>query len=132
MDLIKDNGHLYFIKCLDSSDPSVDAHTRAQAAFVLSVLCDGHPKAQALCAAAGLLGVCLKWLRLVLPSASAGGSTRLLLVWLALCLGKLCEGVAEITTMALRESASRRIASRREAKGEIVKSTRACVDAFYS
>lgn len=44
VDLIKDNGDIYFIRFLDSSEPSADAVSRAQATFVLSVICDGHPK----------------------------------------------------------------------------------------
>jgi hypothetical protein len=54
---VKDNGHLYFLKYLDSPEPSIDTNARAQAAFVLAVVCDGHSKGQALCAAANLLQV---------------------------------------------------------------------------
>jgi regulator-associated protein of mTOR len=57
-DLVKDNGHLYFLKYLDSPEPGIDNHNRAQAAFVLAVVCDHHAKGQALCAAANLLQVC--------------------------------------------------------------------------
>jgi hypothetical protein len=56
-DLVKDNGHLYFLKYLDSPEPGIDNHNRAQAAFVLAVVCDHHAKGQALCAAANLLQV---------------------------------------------------------------------------
>jgi regulator-associated protein of mTOR len=56
-DLVKDNGHLYFLKYLDAPEPSIDNNARAQAAFVLAVVCDGHSKGQALCAAANLLQV---------------------------------------------------------------------------
>ena len=56
-DLVKDNGHLYFLKYLDSPEPSIDNNARAQAAFVLAVVCDGHSKGQLLCAAANLLQV---------------------------------------------------------------------------
>ena len=44
VDLVKDNGHTYFIKYLDSVDGGVDLHSRAQAAFVLAAICDNHPK----------------------------------------------------------------------------------------
>ncbi len=57
VDLVKDNGHLYFIKHLDSHDPALTPESRAQAAFVLSVICDGHPRGQTLCAQADLLKV---------------------------------------------------------------------------
>lgn len=103
MDLTKDNGHLYFIKYLDSGDAQIDHRSRAQAAFILAVLCNGHPKAQALCASAGLLAVCLKWLRALLPTAQLGGATRLLLTWLCLCMGKMCENMPEIIALTLRE-----------------------------
>eukprot|EP00879_Flechtneria_rotunda_P025640 GHRR01027269.1.p2 GENE.GHRR01027269.1~~GHRR01027269.1.p2 ORF type:complete len:330 (+),score=103.75 GHRR01027269.1:1573-2562(+) len=58
-DLVKDNGHLYFLKYLDAPEPTIDNHNRAQAVFVLAVVCDQHPKGQALCAAANLLQVSL-------------------------------------------------------------------------
>lgn len=56
-DLVKDSGHLYFLKFLDCAEASVDSYSRAQAVFVLAVVCDHHPKGQALCAAANLLQV---------------------------------------------------------------------------
>lgn len=56
-DLVKDSGHLYFLKYLDSPEPSIDNNARAQAAFVLALVCDGHSKGQVLCAAANLLQV---------------------------------------------------------------------------
>jgi regulator-associated protein of mTOR len=55
---VKDGGHLYFIKHLESRDPSVPPESRAQAAFVLAAICSGNPRAQLLCAQAGLMQVC--------------------------------------------------------------------------
>ena len=40
-DLIKDNGHHYFIKFLEAPDAGTTAETRAQAAFVLATICHG-------------------------------------------------------------------------------------------
>ena len=40
-DLIKDNGHHYFIKFLEAPDAGTTAETRAQAAFVLAIICHG-------------------------------------------------------------------------------------------
>lgn len=40
-DLIKDNGHQYFIKFLEAPDAGTTAETRAQAAFVLATICRG-------------------------------------------------------------------------------------------
>ncbi|KAL4426136.1 hypothetical protein ABPG77_007418 [Micractinium sp. CCAP 211/92] len=118
-DLVKDGGHLYFIKHLESRDPGVSPESRAQAAFVLAAICNQHAKGQLLCAQAGLLQVCTGQLPAALaalasaadagfflPSPGAGTSTSgmtLLVRWLLLCSGKLCENAPEITAMALRE-----------------------------
>jgi hypothetical protein len=63
-DLVKDGGHAYFIKYLEApaNDPGVSAASRAQAAFVLAAICDGHARGRALCAEAGLLGKLLQLL----------------------------------------------------------------------
>ncbi|PSC68711.1 Regulatory-associated of TOR 1 [Micractinium conductrix] len=116
-DLVKDGGHLYFIKHLESRDPGVSPESRAQAAFVLAAICNRHPKGQLLCAQSGLLQVCTGQLPAALAamasaadsafaSLSNGSSTKsmaLLVRWLLLCAGKLCEDAPEITAMALRE-----------------------------
>lgn len=57
-DLVKDGGHQYFVKHLESRDPAVSPESRAQAAFVLAAICNGHSKGQLLCAQAGLCQVC--------------------------------------------------------------------------
>lgn len=56
-DLVKDNGHLYFLKYLEAQEHGISNLNRAQAVFVLAVVCDHHPKGQALCYAANLLQV---------------------------------------------------------------------------
>ena len=48
LDLVKDSGHVYFVRFLDS--PSVPSEERAMAAFVLAAIADDHPKGQAACA----------------------------------------------------------------------------------
>lgn len=97
VDLVKDSGQQYFIQYLDSSDSTSSTDSRAQAAFVLAVICDGHPRGQSLAAGAGLLGVCLTHLRHSLASLSAGDAGPLLLIkWLCLCLGKLCQDMPEV------------------------------------
>jgi hypothetical protein len=45
-DLVKDPGFQYFIRYLDVIE-SKDYPSKAQAAFVLAVTCDRHPKGQA-------------------------------------------------------------------------------------
>lgn len=110
-DLIKDGGHLYFIKHLESQDASIGPESRAQAAFVLSAICKGHPKGQLACAQAGLLQVCANQLPATLAALSAvensdpagSRSMALLVKWLILCIGQLCEDMPEVATMALRE-----------------------------
>lgn len=54
-DLVKDGGHQYFIKYLEGAEPGISADSRAQAAFVLAVICDGYPRGRMLCAEQGLL-----------------------------------------------------------------------------
>lgn len=41
-DLVKDNGHLYFVRFLESEAGSLDL--KAKAVFVLAVMCDKYPK----------------------------------------------------------------------------------------
>lgn len=97
VDLVKDSGQQYFIQYLDSNDSTSSTDSRAQAAFVLAVICDGHPRGQTLCAGAGLLGVCLNHLRQSMASLHKGSAKPLLLIkWLCLCLGKLCEDMPEV------------------------------------
>lgn len=54
-DLVKDGGHHYFISSLDVAEPGMSADSRAQAAFVLAVICDGHRRGRSVCAEQGLL-----------------------------------------------------------------------------
>ena len=113
-DLIKDGGHLYFIKHLESQDESVAPESKAQAAFVLAAICNGHPKGQLLCAQSGLLQVCISQLPGTLAALAAAEqedhakarTLALLVKWLVLCAGKLCEDMPEVTAMALREQVS--------------------------
>lgn len=97
---MKDSGQLYFVAQLESRDPDMTADSRAQAAFVLAVICDGHPRGQLLCAHASLLPVATQQLRIARAAAEAPGPTRatanLLLKWLCLCIGKLCEDMPEV------------------------------------
>eukprot|EP01018_Ginkgo_biloba_P027833 Gb_27558 [translate_table: standard] len=102
VDLVKDGGHQYFIKFLDS--PDVYAEQRAMAVFVLAVIVDGHRGGQEACVEAGLINVCLRHIQSVL--ASEVHHEPLLLQWLCLCLGKLWEGFSEARLLGLQENAS--------------------------
>lgn len=112
VDLVKDTGHLYFLKYLDSADMQVDLHSRAQAAFVMAVICDKNPKGQALCASSNLQGVVLKWLRTLVaaPHQLTTHTNALLVKWLCLALGKLCENLPEISLLCIREGSTELLA----------------------
>lgn len=110
-DLVKDGGHLYFIKHLEAQDPAIGYGSRAQAAFVLAAICNRHPKGQLLCAQAGLLQVCLNLLPTALDEvlgvehgeAGVKRDAALLVKWLLLCIGKLYEDLAEVVSLAFHE-----------------------------
>jgi regulator-associated protein of mTOR len=59
---VKDAGHHYFIKHLEDSEPGISSDSRAQAAFVLAIICDGYPRGRLLCAEQGLLAKLLSLL----------------------------------------------------------------------
>ncbi|CAK0786809.1 hypothetical protein CVIRNUC_010023 [Coccomyxa viridis] len=103
-DLVKDGGHHYFISSLDVNEPGMSPDSRAQAAFVLAVICDRHKRGRLVCAEHGLLQKLLSLL-----SSMAGGATSqavhgvsstssppLLVKWLCLCLGRLVEDQPEL------------------------------------
>ncbi|CAL9769463.1 unnamed protein product [Musa acuminata subsp. burmannicoides] len=98
VDLVKDGGHTYFIRFLDSMDAYPEQ--RAMAAFVLAVVVDGHRRGQEACIQANLIHVCLKHLQLANPSD--GQTEPLLLQWLCLCLGKLWEDFPEAQIIGLQ------------------------------
>ena len=110
-DLVKDGGHLYFIKHLEAQDPGIGYDSRAQAAFVLAAICNRNPKGQMLCAQAGLLQICLNILPTALEEvldvengeAEVKRGAAALVKWLLLCLGKLYEGLAEVVSLAFHE-----------------------------
>lgn len=100
VDLVKDGGHEYFIKFLDSMDAYPEQ--RAMAAFVLAVIVDMHRRGQEACIKADLIHVCLKHLQ---PNPHEAQTEPLLLQWLCLCLGKLWEDFPEAQSIGLRADA---------------------------
>ncbi|XP_037433769.1 regulatory-associated protein of TOR 1-like isoform X3 [Triticum dicoccoides] len=101
VDLVKDGGHAYFIRFLDSLDAYPEQ--RAMAAFVLAVIVDGHRRGQEACMSAGLIDVCLRHLQ---PENPHDAQTEpLLLQWLCLCLGKLWEDFPEAQLLGLQSNA---------------------------
>ncbi|KAJ6699393.1 REGULATORY-ASSOCIATED PROTEIN OF MTOR [Salix purpurea] len=101
VDLVKDGGHTYFIRFLDSLEAYPEQ--RAMAAFVLAVIVDGHRRGQEACIEAGLIHVCLKHLRGPVPNDSQ--TEPLLIQWLCLCLGKLFEDFTEAQIQGLQADA---------------------------
>ncbi|XP_040384579.1 regulatory-associated protein of TOR 1-like isoform X1 [Oryza brachyantha] len=101
VDLVKDGGHGYFIRFLDSLDAYPEQ--RAMAAFVLAVIVDGHRVGQEACVNAGLIDVCLRHLQPENPNDAQ--TEPLLLQWLCLCLGKLWEDYPEAQLLGLQSNA---------------------------
>jgi regulator-associated protein of mTOR len=99
---VKDGGHTYFIKFLDSMEAFPEQC--AMAAFILAVIVDGYRRGQEDCVDAGLIHVCLKHLQS--SSQNDSQTEPLLLQWLCLCLGKLWENFAEAQTIGLQENAT--------------------------
>ncbi|KAK8490165.1 hypothetical protein V6N11_043378 [Hibiscus sabdariffa] len=101
VDLVKDGGHVYFIRFLNSVEAYPEQ--RAMAAFVLAVIVDGHRRGQEACIEAGLIHVCLKHLH---GSMQNDAQTEpLFLQWLCLCLGKLWEDFTEAQIIGLQADA---------------------------
>ncbi|KAL9398912.1 hypothetical protein Peur_007873 [Populus x canadensis] len=98
VDLVKDGGHTYFIRFLDSLEAYPEQ--RAMAAFVLAVIVDGHRRGQEACIKAGLIHVCLKHLQGSVPNDTP--PEPLFLQWLCLCLGKLWEDFTEAQILGLQ------------------------------
>ncbi|XP_060176364.1 regulatory-associated protein of TOR 1-like [Lycium barbarum] len=101
VDLVKDGGHVYFIRFLDSVEAYPEQ--RAMAAFVLAVIVDGHRRGQVACMEAGLINVCLKHLQGSI--ANDAQTEPLFLQWLCLCLGKLWEDFTEAQVRGLQADA---------------------------
>ncbi|XWS22111.1 hypothetical protein CRYUN_Cryun29cG0006600 [Craigia yunnanensis] len=101
VDLVKDGGHVYFIRFLNSVEAYPEQ--RAMAAFVLAVILDGHRRGQEACIEARLIHVCLKHLHGSMQNDSQ--TEPLFLQWLCLCLGKLWEDFTEAQIIGLQADA---------------------------
>ncbi|KAK8556495.1 hypothetical protein V6N13_064525 [Hibiscus sabdariffa] len=101
VDLVKDGGHVYFIRFLNSVEAYPEQ--RAMAAFVLAVIVDGHRRGQEACIEAGLIHVCLKHLHSSMQNDAQ--TEPLFLQWLCLCLGKLWEDFTEAQIIGLQADA---------------------------
>ncbi|KAI3447841.1 hypothetical protein Pfo_004506 [Paulownia fortunei] len=101
VDLVKDGGHTYFIRFLDSVEAYPEQ--RAMAAFVLAVIVDGHRRGQEACIEAGLTHFCLKYLQGSSPNDAQ--MEPLFLQWICLCLGKLWEDFLEAQMIGIQADA---------------------------
>ncbi|XP_024521729.1 regulatory-associated protein of TOR 1 isoform X1 [Selaginella moellendorffii] len=101
VDLVKDKGHLYFIRFLDS--PDYLAEQQAMAAFVLSVIVDGYPRGQLACHEAGVVSILLRHVQAGTELETQ--AEPLFLQWACLCLGKLWDGTSAAQACAFRENA---------------------------
>eukprot|EP01100_Stratorugosa_tubuloviscum_P007836 TRINITY_DN3221_c3_g1_i1.p1 TRINITY_DN3221_c3_g1~~TRINITY_DN3221_c3_g1_i1.p1 ORF type:complete len:1304 (-),score=597.25 TRINITY_DN3221_c3_g1_i1:1059-4970(-) len=97
VDIVKDNGHLYFINCL--SNPNA-TDLKAMAAFVLSVILSDHNAGQIACLSANLITICLNQFT---------ESDAVLRKWAVICLAKLWENFEDAKIAAIKESAQEKI-----------------------
>eukprot|EP00005_Dracoamoeba_jomungandri_P001709 CAMPEP_0174254418 /NCGR_PEP_ID=MMETSP0439-20130205/3738_1 /TAXON_ID=0 /ORGANISM="Stereomyxa ramosa, Strain Chinc5" /LENGTH=1175 /DNA_ID=CAMNT_0015335983 /DNA_START=131 /DNA_END=3658 /DNA_ORIENTATION=- len=98
MDLVKDNGHNYFINILRSMNMS--SQQRMMAAFVLAAIMDDCNPGKIACLNSNLLPICLNQLND--PDAS-------LRRWICVCLAKQWEGYNEAKWFAIRDGAHKRL-----------------------
>nr|CAD7200185.1 unnamed protein product [Timema douglasi] len=77
-DLVRDNGHKYFLSVLQ--DPSIPGEHRTLAAFVMASIVHNYPAGQEVAMQGSLVSICLEQLQDPNP---------LLRQWLAVCLGRL-------------------------------------------
>lgn len=102
LDLVKENGHIYFISILSNS--KIPVLQRTQAAFILSAICNGCRPGQSSCLSARLIQVCLAQLSEIQPEAEP-----LLCKWIIFCLAKLWENSEDAKAVAVRESAREKL-----------------------
>jgi hypothetical protein len=98
LDLVKDNGHNYFINVL--SAPTVPPEQRTQAAFVLCCVMSHCRPGQQACLSSNLLAVAL---------AQINDSNAQLRRWCVFCLGRLWEQHEDAKRAAVHEQAHERL-----------------------
>jgi len=98
LDLVKDNGHLYFLNILTGNNFPADQC--ALAAFVLSIICSNCNPGQSACLSSNALAVYLQ--HISSPDA-------LLRKWSVLALAKLWEGFEEAKVIGIKLNAHERL-----------------------
>ncbi|GLG94261.1 Regulatory-associated protein of mTOR [Gryllus bimaculatus] len=97
-DLVRDNGHKYFLSVLQ--DPCIQGEHRTLAAFVLACIVHNHPLGQEAAMQGSLVSICLEQL---------GDSNPLLRQWLAVCLGRLWTNFEKARWCGVRDIAHEKL-----------------------
>lgn len=88
LELVKEKRYWYFLKFLDTCTGSYDL--RSNAAFIMSVICDRHPRGQEACLEGNLPLICIR--QLSSENADENDTQKWnMWRWICICLGKLCE-----------------------------------------
>nr|XP_015211492.1 PREDICTED: regulatory-associated protein of mTOR [Lepisosteus oculatus] len=99
-DLVKDNGHKYFLSVL--ADPYMPAEHRTMAAFILAVIVNSYNTGQEACLQGNLIAICLEQLSDPHP---------LLRQWVAICLGRIWQNFDSARWCGVRDSAHEKLYS---------------------
>ncbi|MBN3307550.1 RPTOR protein, partial [Amia calva] len=97
-DLVKDNGHKYFLSVL--ADPYMPAEHRTMAAFILAVIVNSYNTGQEACLQGNLIAICLEQLNDPHP---------LLRQWVAICLGRIWQNFDSARWCGVRDSAHEKL-----------------------
>ncbi|XP_028828569.1 regulatory-associated protein of mTOR isoform X3 [Denticeps clupeoides] len=99
-DLVKDNGHKYFLSVL--ADPYMPAEHRTMAVFILAVIVNSYNTGQEACLQGNLIAICLEQLNDPHP---------LLRQWVAICLGRIWQNFDSARWCGVRDSAHEKLYS---------------------
>ncbi|XP_058635682.1 regulatory-associated protein of mTOR isoform X5 [Onychostoma macrolepis] len=99
-DLVKDNGHKYFLSVL--ADPYMPAEHRTMAVFILAVIVNNYNTGQEACLQGNLIAICLEQLNDPHP---------LLRQWVAICLGRIWQNFDSARWCGVRDSAHEKLYS---------------------
>ncbi|KAL5018968.1 hypothetical protein ScPMuIL_004690 [Solemya velum] len=97
-DLVKDNGHKYFLSVL--ADPNMPPKHRTMAAFVVAMIVNDYRQGQVAALQGNVISTCLEQLN---------DSNPLLRQWLAICLGKVWSNFDNARWCGVRDSAHEKL-----------------------
>lgn len=98
VDLVRENGHKYFLSVLQDTD--ISAHYRTLAAFVLASIVNNFPLGQATALQGSLVSICL---------VQICDSNPLLRQWLVICLGNLWQNYDKARWSGVRDLAHEKL-----------------------